>query len=131
MGTYDDDQLYDKAEQILQNTRLVDVRQALLEGKETGQICYRTDHHLTSYGNYLLYRAYQIAQGRLTSRDAWVASYDGFYGTTWSGSGYWSTCGSGGGVGQRNSAHGDLDRPEARAPGFAQPFLPLAPGGDG
>lgn len=78
--------LYDKAEQILQNTRLVDVRQALLEGKETGQICYRTDHHLTSYGNYLLYRAYQIAQGApYLSRDAYeVASYDGFYGTTWS-----------------------------------------------
>ena len=33
-GTYDDDQLYDKAEQILQNTRLVDVRQALLEGRK-------------------------------------------------------------------------------------------------
>lgn len=92
-GTYDDDQLYDKAEQILQNTRLVDVRQALLEGKETGQICYRTDYHLTSYGNYLLYRAYQIAQGApYLSRDAYeVASYDGFYGTTWSGSGYWFT----------------------------------------
>ena len=77
----------------MQNTRLVDVRQALLEGKETGQICYRTDHHLTSYGNYLLYRAYQIAQGApYLSRDAYeVASYDGFYGTTWSGSGYWFT----------------------------------------
>ena len=35
-GTYDDDQLYDKAEQILQNTRLVDVRQALLEGRIAG-----------------------------------------------------------------------------------------------
>ena len=33
------------------------LRQALLEGKETGQICYRTDHHLTSYGNYLLSRS--------------------------------------------------------------------------
>ena len=77
----------------MQNTRLADVRQALLEGKETGQICYRTDHHLTSYGNYLLYRAYQIAQGApYLSRDAYeVASYDGFCGTTWSGSGYWFT----------------------------------------
>lgn len=41
----------------------------------------------------MLYRAYQIAQGApYLSRDAYeVASYDGFYGTTWSGSGYWFT----------------------------------------
>ena len=90
-GAYDDDQLYDLASQQLQTVRLIDVREDLKEGKENGQICYRTDHHLTSYGNYLLYRAYQIAQGApYLSRDAYeVASYDGFYGTTWSGSGYW------------------------------------------
>ena len=90
-GAYDDDQLYDLASQQLQTVRLIDVREDLKEGKENGQVCYRTDHHLTSYGNYLLYRSYQIAQGApYLSRDAYeVASYDGFYGTTWSGSGYW------------------------------------------
>lgn len=90
-GEYDDDQLYTMAQAQLQNIRLVDVRNALKEGKAGGQVCYRTDHHLTSYGNYLLYRAYQVAQGApYLSRDAYsVTSYDGFYGTAWSGSGYW------------------------------------------
>ena len=93
-GTYDDDMLYEKAGEILQYTHLIDVRDALKEGIAAGgQVCYRTDHHLTSLGNYLLYRAYQIDQGRsYLSRDAYeVTATDGFYGTTWSGSGYWFT----------------------------------------
>ena len=51
---YQDDALYDLASTLLENIRLVDVRDALKQGKDGGQICYRTDHHLTSYGNYLL-----------------------------------------------------------------------------
>lgn len=88
---YQDDALYDLAGTLLENVRLVDVRGALKQGKDGGQICYRTDHHLTSYGNYLLYEAYQKANnGTYLSRDAYeVTSYDGFYGTDWSGSGYW------------------------------------------
>ena len=88
---YQDDALYDLAGTLLENVRLVDVRDALKQGKDGGQICYRTDHHLTSYGNYLLYEAYQKANnGTYLSRDAYeVTSYDGFYGTDWSGSGYW------------------------------------------
>ena len=93
-GEYDDDMLYEKAGEILNYTKIIDVRDALKEGiAEGGQVCYRTDHHLTSLGNYLLYRAYQIDQGRAyLSRDAYqVTATDGFYGTTWSGSGYWFT----------------------------------------
>lgn len=90
-GEYHDDSLYDLAGSLLKNTRLVDVRDALKEGKAGGQVCYRTDHHLTSYGNYLLYQAYQTANGAsYLPQDAYqVTSYDGFYGTDWSGSGYW------------------------------------------
>lgn len=88
---YQDDALYNLAGTLLENIRLVDVRDALKQGKDGGQICYRTDHHLTSYGNYLLYEAYQKANNATyLSRDAYeVTSYDGFYGTDWSGSGYW------------------------------------------
>lgn len=88
---YHDDYLYDLAGGLLQNTRLVDVRDVLKEGKAGGQVCYRTDHHLTSYGNYLIYQAYQTANGAsYLPKDAYqVTSYDGFYGTDWSGSGYW------------------------------------------
>jgi hypothetical protein len=88
-GSYDDDQRYEQAEAQLTSLHLIDVRQILKEGTE--QICYRTDHHLTAYGSYLLYRAYQEAVGGTWEPEDHytVTSYDGFYGTTWSGSGYW------------------------------------------
>lgn len=90
-GEYYDDMLYETAQETLQHVNLIDVRDTLKEGVESGQVCYKTDHHLTSYGNYLLYRDFQIAHGKAyNSRDAYeVDAYDGFYGTTWSGSGYW------------------------------------------
>lgn len=92
-GAYHDDELYEIAGADLQKVNLIDLRQTLKEGREGGEVCYRTDHHLTSYGNYLMYRAYQTAnQKPYNSRDVYqVASHDGFYGTTWSGSGYWGT----------------------------------------
>lgn len=90
-GEYYDDMLYEKAAETLQHVNIIDVRDTLKEGAKSGQVCYRTDHHLTSYGNYLLYKDFQAAHGKAyQSRDAYeVAAYDGFYGTTWSGSGYW------------------------------------------
>lgn len=92
-GDYDDDLLYEKAAETLQYVNLLDVRQVLKDGLEGGQVYYRTDHHLTAYGNYLLYRAYQNRyEAPYLSRDAYeVTSSEGFYGTTWSGSGYWGT----------------------------------------
>lgn len=92
-GTYHDDALYEKAEQTLQHVGIIDVRDTLKQGAENGQVCYRTDHHLTSYGNYLTYCAFQDAYGKsYRDKDAYeVTAYDGFYGTTWSGSGYWLT----------------------------------------
>lgn len=94
-GTYHDDVLYQKASELLHHINIIDVRQTLREGTAAGKVCYRTDHHLTSYGNYLLYRDFQIAHGKAyNSRDAYqVEAHDGFYGTTWSGSGYWFTPG--------------------------------------
>lgn len=89
-GEYHDDVLYQKAIETLRNIRLIDVRQPLKDGTLRGQVCYRTDHHLTSFGNYLIYQNYQNAVGASwLPQDAYtVTSYDGFYGTTWSGSGY-------------------------------------------
>lgn len=91
--SYTDDALYEQAASLLTHTSLVDVRDALKEGLKNEQVCYRTDHHFTSYGNYLLYREYQNAKyAPYLSRDSYeVEAYDGFYGTTWSGSGYWGT----------------------------------------
>lgn len=92
-GEYHDDLIYETAEKTLQYVNLLDVREILRQGTQTGQVCYRTDHHLTSYGNYLLYQAFQLAHNKtVPDQSAYtVESCDGFYGTTWSGSGYWFT----------------------------------------
>ena len=92
-GTYHDDAVYDLAANTVQHLNLLDVRQLLREGAKEGQICYRTDHHLTSYGNFLLDKAFQEAHGKPApgESDYTVTYHEGFYGTTWSGSGYWLT----------------------------------------
>ena len=90
-GDYHDDAIYDLAAETAERLNLIDVRETLKDGAKQGQVCYRTDHHLTSFGNYLLAGAYQAAtggQGYEAEYDD-ISVYDGFYGTTWSGSGYW------------------------------------------
>ena len=92
-GTYHDDQVYDLAAKTVGTLRILDVRDTLRQGAQTGQVCYRTDHHLTSFGNYLLNVAFQQANGRFAlGQDGYsVSTHEGFYGTTWSGSGFWRT----------------------------------------
>jgi len=94
-GEYLDDQLLEQATQVLEHIQLLDVSETLKTGLSDGAVYYRTDHHLTSWGNYLVYQAYQQAKGKayLPVEEYIISSYDGFYGTTWSGSGYWLTDG--------------------------------------
>ena len=118
-GEYDDDMLYEKAGEILHYTKLIDVRDALKEGiAEGGQVCYRTDHHLTSLGNYLLYRAYQIDHRRLLRHHlvrqrllVHKARHRG-------------------GLGQRHPDQGHPPGRQRRPHLLRQPLLPQAPGGD-
>ena len=56
-GRYDDDALFAQAQGALQHIRLLDVRESLKTAAAQRQVCYRTDHHLTAYGNYLIYQA--------------------------------------------------------------------------
>lgn len=90
---YQDDEYFLQAQETLTYTKLLDLRQVLKEGVEEGQVCYKTDHHLTSFGNYLIYRSYQEAIGQpyQAQDDYLVERWGGFYGTTWSGSGFWRT----------------------------------------
>lgn len=98
---YPDDALFDRAEELLTNVTFYDFRETFAAArftKDTGfpfyldgesrPFCYRTDHHLTAAGNSILYRAYCKAH-ELEPIDHVYTSHDGFYGTTWSGSGYW------------------------------------------
>ena len=92
-GTYHDDAVYQLAAETVHDLRILDVRQILREGAKEDQVCYRTDHHLTSYGNFLLDKAFQEVHGKPAPQesDYSVTVHGGFYGTTWSGSGYWLT----------------------------------------
>ena len=94
-GSYHDDQVFRTAKETLRHLRVLDPRQILRTAQRYEPVCYRTDHHYTAYGNYLLDRVYQAANGAgsLDRADYTVTSCGGFFGTTWSGSGYWLTPG--------------------------------------
>ncbi len=72
-----------------QDLDLLDVRPLLKNAEK--QVFYKTDHHLTSYGNYLVYQAFCEKKGMDICDDYNIETYDDFYGTTYSGSGYFLT----------------------------------------
>ncbi len=82
---FDDDKYFEYAEKELKNIEFTDVSESLIAERKRG-VFYKTDHHLTSYGNYVLCKALFD----MPNEDEYdISSYDGFHGTTWSGSGYW------------------------------------------
>lgn len=92
-GDYQNDALYNLAARTLSAAPLCDARAALAAANAERPAYYRTDHHLTEWGCFTLYSNWRAARG-LPSRPAEafaVTKHDGFYGTTWSGSGYWLT----------------------------------------
>ena len=75
----------------LQNIRYLEYHHVLSAAKKTMQVLYRTDHHLTSTANYELYRQW-CEDNAITAHEKdeyTIETISGFYGTTWSGSGYW------------------------------------------
>lgn len=94
-NTYPDAEVYDyilgnKAE----NVRFMDLRESFGDcvGNDT-QIYYKTDHHWTSEGAYTAYALYCDRMGlEATKREEFtVTEHGGFYGTTYSSSGYFLT----------------------------------------
>lgn len=88
---YNDDELFEKAAKATDFIKMADLRSELKEEAENGgAVCYRTDHHLTSYGNYVMYKKLMEMMGReAADEDEFKKeSAGGFCGTTWSGSGY-------------------------------------------
>ena len=90
-GNYIDDSLYTTADELTPDMGMIDPRKVLINGKSYGQICYKTDHHITSLGNYTMYDLYCSVNGIACPDESRYEkrSYGGFYGTAWSGSGYW------------------------------------------
>lgn len=58
---------------------------------ERERLYYRTDHHWTGYGAWLAYREYMQSLGRdsLTEEEYALSYIPGFYGSTYSRSGFW------------------------------------------
>ncbi|MBQ4618060.1 MAG: hypothetical protein IJB27_06795 [Clostridia bacterium] len=85
---YHDDRFFSAAEEECGSMTLLDVRDALCGQTDC---YYKTDHHLTMDGAEVLYKAYAAAQGLVPFADYTVESFDGFYGTSYSKSGYWAS----------------------------------------
>ncbi len=91
---YRDDEMFAKMQETLRSTRFVDIRDTFKNAYADGnQIYYKTDHHWTAYGAYTAYRELGKALGYtpLSQNDYTITSYPGFYGTTYSSSGFWMT----------------------------------------
>lgn len=85
------DYFYNNAED---NVKLLDIRDTFADSLKNGeQIYYRTDHHWTSRGAYSTYVYYceQMGLPYAAEEEFEISSYTGFYGSTYSGSGYFLT----------------------------------------
>lgn len=91
---YRDDEMFPQMEEGLSAAGFIDVREAFKnEYADGNQIYYKTDHHWTAYGAYIAYRELGGALGYTphAKEDYHVTEYPGFYGTTYSSSGFWLT----------------------------------------
>lgn len=91
---YRDDEMFPQMKDTLTSAEFVDVRSAFQSEYALGnQLYYKTDHHWTAYGAYTAYRALgdQLGYTPHEQEDYTVTAYPGFYGTTYSSSGFWMT----------------------------------------
>ena len=93
---YHDDELVESAKETLKENGVsfVDLRSEFKEAYRNGaQLYYKTDHHWTTSGAHLAYCNLSDKMGfKANNKDNFeITSYDDFYGTTYSSSGYWLT----------------------------------------
>ena len=93
---YKDDEYFEKAKDVLSdaNVDFVDMREPLKNAYNDGtQVFYKTDHHWTSSGAYLAYEELSSVLGfeKKDKKRYDITQYEGFYGTTYSSSGFWLT----------------------------------------
>ena len=88
--TYFDDLCFDIAGSM-EHISFTDPRQTLIEADRVHPVAYKTDHHLTAWANYALYDLWCKENGfeHLDEHAYEIEKIPEFYGTTWSGSGYW------------------------------------------
>ena len=93
---YNDDAYFNKAAKTLKagGIDFVDLRTDFQNEYKNGtQLYYRTDHHWTTAGAYAGYQALCEKLGLPAAQKSTfnIEKYDGFYGTTYSTSGFWLT----------------------------------------
>lgn len=88
---YFDAEILKTAEENCGLMKYIDLSEVFTAEKDNMQIYYRTDHHVTSDGAMLMYKAFSEANGKTPSEFIIKERTDGFYGTTYSKSGLWLT----------------------------------------
>ncbi|MBE6824314.1 MAG: hypothetical protein E7513_03095 [Ruminococcaceae bacterium] len=93
---YHDNELITNAKETFKENDIafVDLRNEFKEAYRNGaDIYYRTDHHWTTYGAHLAYCNLSDKLGfSPKSKDSYeITKHEGFYGTTYSSSGFWLT----------------------------------------
>ena len=83
---YNDDKIFSTVKENSE-IELIDLRENFKN--DENQIYYKTDHHLTAYGSYLMYEEYCKVLGEEAKAFETKETYNGFYGTTYSRSGLW------------------------------------------
>lgn len=89
--TYHDEEVFSLLKEECRALTLIDIREEFQQAKESIQLYYKTDHHLTSAGSCLLYQIFCQETGITPATFAKSESYDGFYGTTYTRSALWNT----------------------------------------
>lgn len=90
---YNDNAIFECAENTITSANFIDVRNTFESRKADTQIYYKTDHHLTGAGSMLVYGEFCKATGNGEKGFSLIKSVDGFYGTTYSKSGFWLSTG--------------------------------------
>lgn len=88
---YKDSAIFDCVKSKIPSAKFIDVRNAFEKNEADTQIYYKTDHHLTGSGSMLVYDEFCKATGNEEKSFSLIKSADGFYGTTYSKSGFWLT----------------------------------------
>ncbi|WP_407386160.1 DHHW family protein [Ruminococcus sp.] len=91
---YRDDVAFENIKAALPSADFVDIRTLFKDEYAAGhQLYYKTDHHWTTYGAYTAYRALAGQLGYTPQEQSayHITAYPGFYGTTYSSSGFWMT----------------------------------------
>lgn len=88
---YKDGAIFDCVKSTVKNADFIDIRNTFESRKNDTQIYYKTDHHLTGRGSMLVYDEFCKVTGNEKQSFSLLSSTDGFYGTTYSKSGFWLT----------------------------------------